>query len=46
MAVIQTDMFWEMPLQNSGRKPFRDTLEQLDLTDPARLIEQLRNRSG
>ena len=38
MAVIQTDMFWEMHLQNSGLKPFRDTLDQLDLTDLARPI--------
>ena len=32
MAVIQTDMFWEMHLENSGLKPFRDTLDQLKLT--------------
>ena len=27
MAVIETDMFWEMHLQNSARKPLRDTLD-------------------
>ena len=33
MAVIQTGMFFEMHLENSGLKLFRDTLKQLDLTD-------------
>ena len=46
MAVIQSDMFWEMHLENSGLKPFKDILDQLNLTDLARQIEQLRNRSG
>ena len=46
MAVIQSDMFWEMHLENSGLIPFRDTLDQLNLTDLARRIEQLRNGSG
>ena len=46
MAVIQSNLFWEMHLENSGLKPFRDTLDQLNLTDLARQIKQLRNRSG
>ena len=36
MAVIQSDVFWEMHLENGGLKPFRDTLDQLNLTDMAR----------
>ncbi len=35
-----------MHLENSGLKPFRDILDQLNLTDLARPIEQLRNGSG
>ena len=46
MAVIQTDMFWEVHLQNSGVKPFRDTLDQLDMTDTAHQIKWLCNGGG
>ncbi len=46
MAVIQTDMFWEMHLQNSGFKPFRDILDQLYLTATAHQLKQLHNGRG
>ena len=46
MAVIQTDMFWEMHLQNSGVKPVRDIFGQLDLTATAHQLKQLHNGSG
>ena len=39
-------MFWEMHLQNSSLKPFRDILDQLCLTTTAHQIKQLHNGRG
>ena len=46
IKLIQTDVLWEMHLQISGLKPFRDTLDQLSLTVAAHKIKQLPNGSG
>ena len=46
MAIIQADAFWELHLENSGLKPLRDILDQIDLTDAALGPKQLRNGNG